>query len=231
MDAAKRLDRRRLEPNLLLHEPFVGHLEPENRPFHRARAHAISILCPPHARISTFPIAVRFSRDARLSGNLFAMQIVLVRHADAEPESSTTLADFGRALTPLGRRQARDTAVWLASSLTAPLHLFLTSPLVRTVQTAEICAGALPGATVAVAEALRSGQSTMAQLALVRGLKSSTALVGHEPNMAELAAALLERRSMPFAFAKGACLLLAASGDEIELVSYRAPFGNVITAL
>jgi len=33
-------------------------------------------------------------------------------------------ADFGRALTPLGRRQARDTAVWLASSLTPPLHLF-----------------------------------------------------------------------------------------------------------
>ncbi len=159
------------------------------------------------------------------------MQIVLVRHADAEPESSTTLADFGRALTPLGRRQARDTAVWLASSLTAPLHLFLTSPLVRTVQTAEICAGALPGATVAVAEALRSGQTTMSQLALVRELVSSTALVGHEPNMSELAVALLARRSLPFAFAKGACLLLAVHREGVEFVSFRPPFGNVITEL
>src|ERR1700728_1914989 len=102
------------------------------------------------------------------------MQIVLIRHADAEPESATTLSDFGRALTPLGRRQARDTAVWLASSLKAPLHLFLTSPLVRAVQTAEICAGALPGATVAVAEALRSRQTTMAQLALTRRLETRT---------------------------------------------------------
>lgn len=159
------------------------------------------------------------------------MQIVLVRHADAEPESATTLADFGRALTSLGRRQARDTAVWLASSLSEPLHLFLTSPLVRTVQTAEICAGALPGATVAVAEALRSGQTTMAQLALTRGLKSSIALVGHEPNMAELAAALLDRRSLPFPFAKGACLVLAIHGEEISFVSYRPPFGKVITEL
>jgi phosphohistidine phosphatase SixA len=159
------------------------------------------------------------------------MQIVLVRHADAEPESATTLADFGRALTPLGRRQARDTAAWLASSLSEPLHLFLTSPLVRTVQTAEICAGALPGATVAVAEALRSGQTTMAQLALTRRLGSSTALVGHEPNMAELAAALLERRSLPFGFAKGACLVLAAHGEEIKFVSYRPPFEKVMGEL
>jgi phosphohistidine phosphatase SixA len=159
------------------------------------------------------------------------MQIVLVRHADAEPESATTLADFGRALTPLGRRQARDTAAWLVSSLSEPLHLFLTSPLVRTVQTAEICAGALPGATVAVAEALRSGQTTMAQLALTRSLRSSTGLVGHEPNMAELAAALLERRSLPFAFAKGAALLLTATSEELRFVSYRAPFGSVVTAL
>jgi phosphohistidine phosphatase SixA len=159
------------------------------------------------------------------------MQIVLVRHADAEPESATTLADFGRALTPLGRRQARDTAAWLASSLEDPLHLFLTSPLVRTVQTAEICAGALPGATVAVAEALRSGQTTLAQMALVRGLEASTGLVGHEPNMGELASALLERRSLPFGFAKGACLLLQARPEGFGFVSYRAPFGSVITGL
>jgi phosphohistidine phosphatase SixA len=159
------------------------------------------------------------------------MQIVLVRHADAEPESATTLADFGRALTPLGRRQARDTAVWLASSLKGPLHLFLTSPLVRTVQTAEICAGALPGATVAVAESLRSGQTTMAQMALVRGLKASTGLVGHEPNMSELASALLERRSLPLSFAKGACLLIDVHPEGFEFVSYRAPFGNLVTSL
>jgi len=159
------------------------------------------------------------------------MQLVLIRHADAEPESATTMADFGRAITPLGRRQARDTAVWLASSMSEPLHLLLTSPLVRTVQTAEICAAALPGATVAVAEALRSGQTTMAQVALVRTLRATTGLVGHEPNMSELACALLERRSLPFAFAKGACLLLAATAEGFGFVSYRAPFGNLVTSL
>jgi phosphohistidine phosphatase len=158
------------------------------------------------------------------------MQIVLVRHADAEPESPSTMADFGRALTPLGRRQARDTGAWLASLKAPPLR-FLTSPLVRTVQTAEICAGAIPGATVAVAEALRSGQPTSLQVALARGLDSATGLVGHEPNMSELATALLERRSLPFAFAKGGCLILDAGAAGFRFESFRVPFGQVLTRL
>ncbi len=71
-----------------------------------------------------------------------------------------------------------------------------------------------------------------APLSAQRSLKvESTGLVGHEPNMAELAAALLERRSLPFAFAKGAALLLSARSEELRFVSYRAPFGNVVTAL
>jgi phosphohistidine phosphatase SixA len=159
------------------------------------------------------------------------VQIVLVRHADAEPESAATLGDFGRALTPLGRWQARDTAAWLASSLKTPPPLFLTSPLVRTVQTAEICAGAIAGATLAIAEAMRSGQATAAQVNLARGLRESTALVGHEPNMAELAAALLDRRSLPFAFAKGACLVLNAEEGGYAFESFRVPFGEVVTRL
>lgn len=157
------------------------------------------------------------------------MQIVLVRHADAEPESPTTLADFGRALTPLGRRQARDTAAWLASTLKEPLHLFLTSPLVRTVQTAEICAGAISGATVAVAEALRSGFPTAGQVALAKGLRSSAALVGHEPSISELGAALLERKSLPFAFGKAACLILTVGEAGLAFESFRVPFGQVVT--
>lgn len=60
------------------------------------------------------------------------MDLILWRHADAEPGSD----DFKRALTEKGQRQAARMARWLKPRLDAD-WLILASPTVRTCQTVE----------------------------------------------------------------------------------------------
>lgn len=160
------------------------------------------------------------------------MKLVLLRHADAEPDTGGPLGDPGRALTSLGREQARDSA--RALSLLAPMgsRQIWTSPLVRAVQTAEILAHHWADAQVAVADALATGRPVAAQLQLVEELpaRDATALVGHEPLMAELAAALLGLPVFPLPFEKGAALILRRLGDRFEFEAFRAPYREAITA-
>ena len=82
----------------------------------------------------------------------------------------------------------------------------LTSPLVRTRQTAEVVASALdPRPHIVTAESLAPGgtfQSVMADLEK-QAKKTRLALVGHEPGIGELAARLIGARQ-PIEFKKGA---------------------------
>jgi phosphohistidine phosphatase len=158
------------------------------------------------------------------------MQLILVRHAEAEPESAGTMGDFGRTLTPRGRKQAEDTAEFLLRQTQRGriLHVW-TSPLVRAVQTAEELAAHLPRSTVSVAEALACGQSQRNQVKLCLDLDrgEDALLVGHEPLMSELAAELLSLGSLPFAFEKGACLIMRERKKSgFVFVAYRAPGGK-----
>ncbi|HUB09889.1 MAG TPA: histidine phosphatase family protein [Myxococcales bacterium] len=164
------------------------------------------------------------------------MRLVLVRHGDAEPELSAPigLGDHGRALTSLGRDQARDTARWLCELSPGGSHQVWTSPLVRAVQTAELLAEGWRGAPVAVAGALGTGQSVAAQLDLVAGLPASndvSALVGHEPSLSQLAAELLGLPGLPIAFEKGAALVLTTRGKGWTFEAYRAPMREPLLAL
>jgi phosphohistidine phosphatase len=155
------------------------------------------------------------------------VKLFLIRHGDAEAESSHARGDFARALTKLGRRQASDTGQWLVSGVGKAHPRIWTSPLVRAVQTAEIVATAWPSASVTVATELASGQPLDGLLDLVRGLSGSAALlVGHEPSMSELGAALLDRFGFPFAFNKAGALALSGRGDRWRFVAYRPPFGK-----
>src|SRR5207302_5715910 len=73
-----------------------------------------------------------------------SMQLLLIRHAPAEPrlEDGGTQPDDGlRALTPKGRRRMRRAARGLLVAQPT-VDLVATSPLVRTTQTAEIVAEA-----------------------------------------------------------------------------------------
>jgi len=161
-----------------------------------------------------------------------ALKLFLIRHGDAEAESHRTRGDFARALTPLGRKQASDTGQWLADLLAETRPRIWTSPLVRAVQTAEIIAAAWPGASVTVAPELATGQPIEGLVDLVRGLPGPTAfLVGHEPSMSELSAALLDRYGLPFAFKKAGVLALSGRRDRWRFSAFQPPFGKPIEVL
>ena len=157
------------------------------------------------------------------------MRLILVRHAEAEAESPSTMGDFGRSLTRRGREQAADTGEYLHAHTKRKKGLRVwTSPFVRAVQTAEELAAQLPDAAVSVAEVLGSGQSVNGEvtMCLALGSKEDAVLVGHEPLLSELGAELLSLRSLPFSFEKGACLILRKGKKGFMFVSYRAPFGK-----
>jgi phosphohistidine phosphatase SixA len=105
--------------------------------------------------------------------------------------------------------------------------------LLRAAETAEILAVAWPGAKVEQAEALATGHTVEFQLDLVHALpfEAGGVLVGHEPLISELAAALLGLPGLPMSFEKGAALVLKRIGKQLTFESYRAPMHPPITKL
>ncbi|TMB08545.1 MAG: phosphohistidine phosphatase SixA [Deltaproteobacteria bacterium] len=135
------------------------------------------------------------------------IRVFLVRHgiaADAAPGQP----DESRPLTAKGRRRFRRTARAFAR-LGERVDKLITSPLVRAVQTAEILARALRQDEVGVLEELRS-EVPPAKLfgALSQQIEDGegVALVGHDPQMTKLVAALAQldgNDADRIAFAKG----------------------------
>lgn len=105
----------------------------------------------------------------------------LVRHGDAAPGDAR--GDAARRLTPAGRDRFAALAAALAGRL--PLARIATSPLARARETAALL-GAATGASVEDEPALASGASSGRELlALGLRLGGRTALVGHNPELAE----------------------------------------------
>lgn len=102
------------------------------------------------------------------------------------------MRDPHRHLTPTGRHQARGIGERLRWHDCTPTHIW-ASPLVRTVQTAELVAAAL-GAEVAVeaVPALAPDESPRVAAAALAALPSDAAVlvVGHEPGLSALGAIL-----------------------------------------
>lgn len=121
------------------------------------------------------------------------IRVYLVRHGIAEDPAPGT-PDESRALTAKGRRRFRRASRAFAR-LGEPLTHLFTSPLVRAVQTAEILARSIHRDDVAVLEELRSGAPASQLLsALAKKAKDgdAIALVGHDPQMSQLVAALAQ---------------------------------------
>jgi len=109
-----------------------------------------------------------------------AARVYLVRHADAEPRTTT---DAARRLTPAGRARFAAHARALASTLA--LAAIRTSPFERARETSDLLADAT-GAPVEEDAALASGASTGREiLELARHAPPGTALVGHNPEVGE----------------------------------------------
>lgn len=138
------------------------------------------------------------------------MMLLLLRHAKAEERSLSGLRDARRALTVEGRRDMRKVAEGVAA-LVPDLKVLATSPLVRAVQTAGILARRYRKLKAVECAALAPGRGPKAVLEWLgrQSGQATVGLVGHEPDLGELASYLLAGRGQSFIpFKKaGACLI------------------------
>ncbi len=146
------------------------------------------------------------------------MQLVLIRHARAE-ERGLLKRDRTRALTVDGRRRMRKAARGL-HELIPGISQIATSPLARARQTAEIVATVCHCPEVVPLPGLAPGGTGHAVLAWLRAqpADATLALVGHEPDLGQLAGWLLcgarrfSKRTGFVQFKKGAAALIEFTG-------------------
>jgi phosphohistidine phosphatase len=121
------------------------------------------------------------------------MDLYLVRHAVAfDYDPAQWPDDSQRPLTPEGQKRFKRSARSLKGLLPG-IDLVLSSPWVRAWQTAEILEGEAGWPKPVACEALESGRAPAEVLQALQPFTSygAIALVGHEPNMHELASYLL----------------------------------------
>jgi phosphohistidine phosphatase len=140
-------------------------------------------------------------------------ELYLVRHAIAAERGDEWPDDTKRPLTERGMARFRECVAGLAAFDTAIDEIF-TSPLVRAKQTADLLATGMGAKqTVKLLDALAPGQgpaAVMAQLAKA-ARRRHIALVGHEPDLGELAAHLLAA-GRPLPFKKGGVCRIDVEG-------------------
>ena len=134
-----------------------------------------------------------------------AYELYLIRHGIAEERGEAWPDDDKRPLTADGISRLKKSARGL-EQLGVTFDVVLTSPLTRTRQTADVIAGAFePRPPIVAIESLAPDGSAPAVLADLEkhSRRERIALVGHEPNLGELAARLIGARR-PFELKKGA---------------------------
>jgi len=123
-------------------------------------------------------------------------ELYLIRHGVAEDRGEAWPDDAKRPLTAKGKARLTKAMRGLAAA-GVQLDLVLTSPLVRARQTADVIAGVFePHPHIVAIDSLAPGGSYQAVLADLErhSRKSKIALVGHEPDLGELAARLAGSR-------------------------------------
>ena len=131
-------------------------------------------------------------------------EIYLVRHGMAAERGKAWPDDSKRPLTSKGIRQLRKIVEGL-EGLDVTLDLVLTSPLVRARQTADVLHGGLAkDAPLEETTRLAPGGRPADVIEVLRKHKKAEriALVGHEPDLGQLAAFLIGARA-PLVFKKG----------------------------
>jgi phosphohistidine phosphatase len=132
-------------------------------------------------------------------------ELYLIRHGVAEARGDAWPDDAKRPLSSDGIASLKKSARGLAR-LGVTFDVVLTSPLTRTRQSAEIIAAAFqPKPAIVAIDSLAPDGSAHALFADLEkhGRRPHIALVGHEPNIGELAARLIGSRR-PLEFKKGA---------------------------
>jgi phosphohistidine phosphatase len=153
-----------------------------------------------------------------------------MRHGPAEDRAASG-RDFDRALTASGRERVRDVARALVEADEAP-HIIFTSPLVRALQTAEIVAGVsklgekAKSAELGAVEVRRELSPSGDSRALVREVLAAgtrAMLVGHEPDLSDLAGHLAGR-AFPTGLQKAMVVGLATHKEDPLRIPMRLRF-------
>jgi phosphohistidine phosphatase len=141
------------------------------------------------------------------------MKLVLVRHAIAIEKESADIPDEQRPLTPEGIRKMKRIVAGF-QEMNLGIEEVWTSPLMRTLQTAELIRGGLhlSGAVREVAE-LRPNGDVDDLLAKIHGSPNVAvlAIVGHEPFLGRMTCRLLAmdgRGEISFKKGGAACIEL-----------------------
>jgi phosphohistidine phosphatase len=128
-------------------------------------------------------------------------ELYLIRHGVAEERGPAWPDDTKRPLTADGISRLKKAAGGLGR-LGVTFEVILTSPLTRTRQTADIIAAAMdPRPTIVAIDSLAPDGTHAAVLADLdkHSRRRGIAIVGHEPNIGELAARLIgSRRALLF---------------------------------
>jgi phosphohistidine phosphatase len=163
------------------------------------------------------------------------MILYVLRHAEAV-EGSDALQDEWRYLTEKGRAVAEKMSSAI-SKLGPKTRLTITSPLTRAVQTAEIAAEKACRKNVIIASELLLPEADISKLvAYLKGCDDAkrVMVVGHEPQLGSLVAALLGCGDRVLSLKKGSCvaLKLDCSKDDrsANFLWYLAPGKNKITS-
>lgn len=142
------------------------------------------------------------------------IELYLVRHAIAAERGANYPDDRERPLTADGISRFKH-AVDGLTDLDVKVDLVLTSPLVRARHTAELLVAGLPGKPrLEVLETLAPGGRMPAVLDAITKYSRRyrrIALVGHEPDLGELAVKLLQAKGL-IEFKKGAVALIELDG-------------------
>ena len=128
-------------------------------------------------------------------------ELYLVRHAIAAERGGEWPDDAKRPLTERGMNRFRESVKGLRR-IDVTIDEIFTSPLVRAKQTAELLAEGLDGKPpVKILEQLAPGHTSASVMTSLAKLakRRRIALVGHEPDLGELAAYLIGAgRALPF---------------------------------
>jgi phosphohistidine phosphatase len=141
------------------------------------------------------------------------MRLIIVRHAIAVERGTPDIPDDDRPLTRKGERRFQAAARGLARVEPRP-DLLLTSPLPRARQTAEIAAAAWGKIKPKKTDVLAGGSFAEIAAVLDKLPRDSTAaVVGHEPDVSELLAAILGSKDpAAFTFKKGGVAVVDVAG-------------------
>src|SRR3972149_5400777 len=144
-------------------------------------------------------------RQRKAGGSVATLELYLIRHGEAAERGKEYPDDSKRPLTGQGVARLRKEAHALNALGVAFDHI-IASPLVRTRQTADVLADVMKSKPpVSTSDALApAGSPTSVMQELAKHMrKARVALVGHEPNIGELAGRVIGAR-VPLEFKKGA---------------------------